>query len=84
MKQAKERSHELMDLADEAGRSIMDSADTEWKRAQEAMDYLKDEREMEQADEIWSYFYDRKNEIWSYFYDKGSDKWTEFYEKNRN
>lgn len=80
MKNAEEISNELMDLAEENGFSIMDKSELEFERAEELIDYLVKEREMEKAENLWMLFYDRSSAIWMYGYDNQSKNWLEAYD----
>lgn len=84
MKKADEISKELMEQADKTGKSIMDKSDLEFKRAEELIDYLTSEREMTNAENLWSKFYERSTSIWSYGYDNQTKNWGEAYENGND
>ncbi|MFD1020906.1 vWA domain-containing protein [Thalassobacillus hwangdonensis] len=79
MEKADEISDQLMEKAGETGNSIMDKSDLEWKHAEDAITYLEEEHEMEQAGDVWSHFYDRSKMTWGYGYDNKTDNWQEAY-----
>ncbi|PAV30549.1 hypothetical protein CIL05_05465 [Virgibacillus profundi] len=84
MKKADEISEQLMEQAEETGRSIMDKSDQEFEREEELINYLTNEREMENADNLWSKFYERSTTIWSYGYDNQTKNWGEAYENGND
>lgn len=79
MKQADEKSEELMNLATETGNSIMDKSELEFKRAEELIAYLENDRKLENAGDVWSRFYDRQTDIWQYGYHTSTDNWQDSY-----
>lgn len=80
MKQADEISNKLMEEADELGNSMMEKSDREFERAERLIEYLLNDRGMENAEHIWVDFYDRSTAIWSYGYDNQTKNWLEAYE----
>ena len=84
MKKADEISNQLMEQAEETGKSMMDKSDREFERAEDLISYLTNERQMENADNLWSKFYERSTTIWSYGYDNQTKSWGEAYENGND
>lgn len=80
MKRANELSQQLMKQADETGYAIMEKSDLEFRRAEELINYLTTNRNMENADNLWSLFYERSTTIWSYGYNNQTENWGAAYE----
>ncbi|WP_340002859.1 VWA domain-containing protein [Oceanobacillus sp. FSL K6-0127] len=80
MKRADELSQQLMEQADETGYAIMGKSELEFDRAEDLINYLTTERQMENANNLWSIFYERSTTIWSYGYDNQTENWGAAYE----
>lgn len=74
-KLAEQQEKTLKNKIEQLGASIKEKSKLEFDRANELINYLKENRGMEQAGGVWYTLKSRSNTIWYYGHNKKNEKW---------